>query len=990
MKDGYFQCYEEPLCSFCVSDAFFIRGVSSPGKTQTAPSGRQFTFSIPSRSGSRFGRNKRQRYKAAWILNFTELFSTFKRRKCLTLEEILSIVQNAWQGPEFPPLRIPAFDVNDMEHNKSLSTEMRSPIPQRRRLSLPEEIMRKHNLAMERANHSQETKQWDKGAECSSDPNLCRKKDSNLMRKSTLLRRLWGDTHKSKLSGSFQEWQHSYKRLSSTQSLSSAHSSPEHLRKFDLPLHKKFSSIPNRSSSSRCEDKTSPKRNGTSALKSVSKTSYSGTRESPTKYTVSSYTNVSGSNSDSAYSNSFSGGTTSKNDDNGNPSRLTQESAVQTGTITNLNVISNVCLSQSTLDVIFKEVMKDVNTKPHGDISISNAIVTYDDNSAEIKLDKAPKFSFDSQNANLLPHVEKLIISKVRAGSPYGKPDPCVSPPSVPRFSAVPRTTSMEVNTSEEDKEESDTASFVDSLEDFSSPGNVSKSRASISDVEQLLPEGRKATSSTSSRKSSMFFIPIEDNRDKETKSVSELLPMKVREKLTERQQKREEKLKQYRHSIPLTTSNVNMIKSSLNIVNQLPKKRSKPVLPSIALLKRSSAKESPSARKKDSQPSQSTAKFSPTKQCSSEKRIEILHVMEYVEIPDTPRKSKIPVPVNTCSPKKTEFDKPSYLDLDNNRPSDHKIDQLIANILIDSLQHDEEAAKYEDIRNANPDTDATSKIPKIKESKNDNDAGNGNIDEEKKFLASSVPKRWVTVYTAQKDLQAPESTSDEGKKDLVDTGKGAEEVKKEKIVNIRDKRALNNIENKTKFGFSSYNNSFGEVQHPRGDKKEERKRSTGEWSVTISGSNTYGQLAPDVEMRLKFPKKHRSSSSSSFEKENSDNSFRFPKIEQPRFNNVQKRYSKERHKREEILPKIPTSKDTINKAESSVLSMTPSLIMPRQNRTSTSRYYFSRPRRTYSLPEVPPVINGGQYYEIIKRIPDILAITGRSISPELRSFEER
>ncbi|XP_066247562.1 serine-rich adhesin for platelets-like isoform X2 [Euwallacea similis] len=877
-----------------------------------------------------------------------------------------------------------------MENNKSLSTETRSPTPQRRRLSLPEEIMRKHNLAMERANHSQETKQWDKEVECSSDPNLCRKRDSNVMRKSTLLRRLWGDTHKSKLSGSFQEWQHSYKRLSSTQSLSSAHSSPEHSRKFDLSSHKKFSSTSNRFPSSRCEDKISPKRNVPSALKSASKTSYSGTRESTTKYTVSSYTNVSGSNSDSAYSNSFSGGTASKNDDNGNPSRLTQESAVQTGTVTNLNVISNVCLSQSTLDVIFKEVMKDVQTKPQGEFSINNATVTCDDSPTRIKIEKSPKFSLDSQNANPISDMEKFIMSKVRAGSPYVKPVSCASPPNVPRFSAVPRTSSMEVNTSEEDKEESDTASFVDSLEDFSSPRNISNSRASISDVEQFLPEGRKAASSTSCRKSSMFFIPIEDSRDKETKSVSELLPMKVREKLTERQHKREEKLKQYRHSIPLTTSNVNMIKSSLNVANQLPKKRSKPVLPSIASLKRSSAKESPTARKKDSQPSRSTTKSSPTKQCSAEKRIEILHVMEYVEIPEAPRKSKIPVLVNSSSPKKTEFNKPSYLDLDNNRPSDHKIDQLIANILIDSLQHDEEAAKYEDIKNANPGTDAASTIPEIKESKNDNDAGNGNIGEVKKNLPSSVPKGWVTVYTVQKDLQTPESTSDEGKKDLVDTEKGAEEVKKEKIVNIRDKRALNNIENKTKFGFSSFSNSFDEDHHPQGDKREEKKRSTGEWSVTISGSNTYGQLAPDVEMRLKFPKKHRSSSSSSFEKENSDNPFGFPKIDQPRFNNAQKRYSKGKHKGEEILPKIQTSRGTINKTESSVIPMTPSLTMPRQNRTSTSRYYFSRPRGTYSLPEVPPVMNGRQYYEIIKRIPDILAITGRSISPERRSFEER
>lgn len=62
---------------------------------------------------------------------------------------------------------------------------------------------------------------------------------------------------------------------------------------------------------------------------------------------------------------------------------------------------------------------------------------------------------------------------------------------------------------------------------------------------------------------------------------------------------------------------------------------------------------------------------------------------------------------------------------------------------------------------------------------------------------------------------------------------------------------------------------------------------------MTISGTNNYGQMAPDVEMRLKFPKKqYRSSSNSSFGKENNDDKCTFPKIhkEGKMFNN-ERRY---------------------------------------------------------------------------------------------------
>lgn len=105
---------------------------------------------------------------------------------------------------------------------------------------------------------------------------------------------------------------------------------------------------------------------------------------------------------------------------------------------------------------------------------------------------------------------------------------------------------------------------------------------------------------------------------------------------------------------------------------------------------------------------------------------------------------------------------------------------------------------------------------------------------------------------------------------------------------------------------------------------------------MTISGTNNYGQMAPDVEMRLKFPKKqYRSSSNSSFGKENNDDKCTFPKIhkEGKMFNN-ERRYlrgsvntsirihgqlikmlsDKLRQPEENNLPKIQTSRSRLIK----------------------------------------------------------------------------
>uniref|UniRef100_A0AAR5P1C0 Uncharacterized protein n=1 Tax=Dendroctonus ponderosae TaxID=77166 RepID=A0AAR5P1C0_DENPD len=942
--------------------------------------------------------------------------------------------------------------------NKASSSETRSPITQRRRLSVPETVMRKHNLALERSSVSQSKHfSWDKEAESWSDPNLNRKKDSNIIRKSTLLRRLWSDNSKPKLYGSFHEWQQSNRKLSSTQSLNSNNSSPEHLpRRFDRSSpHRKFSSSPSKLSSKFTEDQNtalSPKRK-LPVLQKTSRTSQS--RETTIKYTGSSFTNMSDTNSDSAYSNSISHFTESassrsnskgiQSDENSNrckeSKRLVKESGAQTRDVSNLNVISNISLSQSTLDVIFKEVMKDVGRVPAGNININTAAVTSDQEPA-LNNDNSPRFFIDATsdvNFNTSGDVEKLIIGKVRTGSPYSKPAE-LNQPLVPRFSAFPRTSSMEVNTSEEDKEDSETLSFVDSLEDFTSPRTMSNSCTSFSDVAQLLPEGKN---DESSRKSSTFFIPIQVKTDNADKSVSELLPNKVRERLNERQHQREEKLKQYRNSSQSTTSNVSIIKNTLNFSNHLPKKKVKPILPSIASLKKASIKEKKSehqSRRKHAEltRSRNDGTFrAQAKDISAEPskdaliiatgRREILQVTESAELsPDRSRKSKIPIPVCSCSSsRKVHFDKPSYLDFDN-YASDPKVDQLIANILIDSLNHNTGIDRSNEGNSSNYPKDKSSSgnngntrprhslsdesTKQLIALKNNNLSNNNNALPElngnsSKNNNSSIPKGWVTVYTVRKDLESPESTSDEGKKYLMATSGAADSVRErqyyEKIVPCdencdypKNSFIPSNRHEKataeTRLDMN-YLNKFESARKSTKRDSQQEKTSLGEWSVTISGTNTYGQAAPDVEMRLKFPKKHRTNSYSSFEKENNQNSHcRFPKIDADATKlNCERQYQKEKSQNYDNLPKIKNTRRT-RKREGSVLSMSSSVMIPRQTKTSTSRYHFSRPRERFSLPEVPSMLNERQCFDIMKQIPDILAVTGRSISPELRPMEER
>ncbi|XP_075984773.1 uncharacterized protein LOC142982246 isoform X3 [Anticarsia gemmatalis] len=129
--------------------------------------------------------------------------------------------------------------------------------------------------------------------------------------------------------------------------------------------------------------------------------------------------------------------------------------------------------------------------------------------------------------------------------------------PVVPRFSALPHTDSMEVNTSSSDDADligSDCTSLVDSLDDPNSPRSVLLRRAysgrrgelvrSAIDVLDLLPENVRRDDTPQPRdKPESFFIGIKDNEcdcDKENVNVADRMPEKIKQRLYRRHRKRE------------------------------------------------------------------------------------------------------------------------------------------------------------------------------------------------------------------------------------------------------------------------------------------------------------------------------------------------------------------------------------------------------------------------------------------------------------------
>lgn len=822
--------------------------------------------------------------------------------------------------------------------------------------------------------------QWRGEIAAGSDPNLSKKRDSGLMRKSTLLRRMWSNSKpftSSRFSGSFYEWQHSFGKMSSgksTHSLTSTHSSPEHKSQSRRSLNSnEFKTSPQHFSQNRkmspkhLGDSTdsnkrclSPKRkvsvyNGNYEYSSYSNNSttdnsnissldnrtaqtFTPKTESEsysTRSTTTSYTTFS-DNSDSAFTNSqysnnnsttatttttktssseitkqfieesdisnheANNGPSNNNSPRDSTSNTKQtsdvnESGTQTSDVTNLNVISNVQLSQSTLDLIFQQVIQDVNKTNLNQVSVNTIPIPISDNTNTevINVQQVPSFFLNRKEDITTDNPEhsrivKYMISNIGTGSPYSKPAE-VPQVVVPRFSALPRTSSMEVNTSsaESEDKESDTVSLVDSLEDPHSPridGNFNNYDDKLvrgdMNLTPILPDNSDKTDKKKSKtpKPSTFFIPIESNQT-ETKAVSDLMPTKVREKLAKRQQKREEKMLQTKSKFSSPRSDSNYISASdnqlhfvvdtssdfnLNSTPNLPhvnymkqKKRSKPLLPSIESIRRikvdkcdkepkpKSVKRKSISKENSTEYHQSKAKqwmpktrnkmqekltpiytskneyvydaeprriYHKTEFSNNNKRIEILEIMECVDGTEKNQmfkgKSKIPVLINQKLPKiNDKSNKPSFLDFDKVE-IDPKLDQLIANILIDTLNNSTEVektssrivterrspsspvkhsgnSKYlqkfevipeelqssteenqilsKDISNNNSEIDTNNTATGSRTKENPTYKGKAAIAVVRDENLSTIPKGWITFYMLHKNQGSPDSTSDEG-----------------------------------------------------------------------------------------------------------------------------------------------------------------------------------------------------------------------------------
>ncbi|KAI4466837.1 hypothetical protein MML48_2g00002128 [Holotrichia oblita] len=477
------------------------------------------------------------------------------------------------------------------------------------------------------------------------------------------------------------------------------------------------------------------------------------------------------------------------------------ESSTQTPNTANLNVISNIQLSESTLNVIFNHVLQDVNNKPVNSLNMTSLTAILQDENKENKQEnqKGKTVEADSKIINVQPvpsfylnrkedivvstehsRVIKYMISNVGTGSPYSKPAE-IPQVIVPRYSALPRTSSMEVNTSSLDStdRDSDTVSLVDSLEDGISPNRLDQNvlerdddnPVKTDDLSALLPDNSdNSKKSKTPQKSAVFFIPIENKPTEDNKPVSYHLPARVKEKLSRRQLKREQKMLQAKSNITSPRSDSNYISASDNqisftvnnnpeyaevksvpllpeINNHKTRKKSRAILPSIQNIRkikidsRDNIKYTECERIRDrsnkpikrrsitkyekitskNEPQWSSRNFHKipekltpiytskneytcdtmpkeiyhkTEFANSNKRIEILEIMECLDNDQQhhsfPKvgKSKIPILVHNKLPRieKKTFSKPVYLDFNEAQDYDPKMDQLIANILIDTL----------------------------------------------------------------------------------------------------------------------------------------------------------------------------------------------------------------------------------------------------------------------------------------------------------------
>lgn len=830
------------------------------------------------------------------------------------------------------------------------SSDTSSPVLLRRRLSAPETIMRKHMLVQQQSQDSDiqppsdvRSCHWRLESGIGSDSNLSKKRDIGFMRKSTLMRRLWGSykplsERTSRFSSSFYDSHYG----KSNASLNSNTSSPEHVKckckcaseEFKTPpVPQKVANVklqPQTSEQNKIppEDSAKPQMSHFSPSRSRKTCHSSSSAENPTSSInsrSSTTKNTSGAeadsencstvtrttdNSDSAYTNTHSNFTDTSTDnstaytsvfsdqfieENGNvgetecenipqvnnkllPEGL-NDNSTQTTTTTNLNVISNIQLSQSTLNLIFNQVMQDARKSSHTDINISAAssrdVPIAESNVIQVK--QVPSFYLKTEEDKIVNadhhRLLKCMVSNLRTDHLYGKSSG-VQGTVVPRYSAVPRTTSMEVNTSSADStDKEDNISLVDSLEGSCSPytdmnlNSRYDDKPVRGDISPLLPDN--SIKSNKYEKASVFFIPIETNSNTEVKSVADHLPDKMRERLCNRQIKRQQKCRETKNQQGSAKSDSNYVSASDNghqvnldnskqsLLNSLPdinsnkcKKKTKPLLPNIESMKKTKCKTGPKSeglekpKEKSKQykkkigkpqlepherpphyisktqhtvleqlsPSYMTKRdytysivpnriYHKTEFTNSNKHIEILEIVDCIE-PLSHRRSsrrhsktnhsKIPVLVQSKLPsisKSAKNQKPRFLDFEQGHEDDPKIDQLIANILIDALNKNEpqsspedkamndhkvekrppvtppaplrQSNKYQQIFEAIPEERASLKSSSEDASDPIKRAENEELKQgASKEKESSVPKGWVTFYTIPK---GEDSTSEEG-----------------------------------------------------------------------------------------------------------------------------------------------------------------------------------------------------------------------------------
>ncbi|KAK9746137.1 hypothetical protein QE152_g6366 [Popillia japonica] len=885
------------------------------------------------------------------------------------------------------------------------------------------------------------------------------------------------------------------------------------------------------------------------------------------------------------------------------------ESSTQTPNTANLNVISNIQLSESTLNVIFNHVLQDVNNKPANSLNMTSLTAILQDENKENKqenreeaeskiinvqpIQSAPSFYLNRKEDIVVStehgRVIKYMISNVGTGSPYSKPAE-VPQVIVPRFSALPRTSSMEVNTSSLDStdRDSDTASLVDSLEDGVSPDRPNQNVLENSeDLSAFLPDNSENTKKTKTpQKSAVFFIPIENKLPQDNKPVSYHLPARVKDKLSRRQMRREQKMQQAKSNITSPRSDSNYISASDNQISftvnnngEYPEVKSnirrikidskdnikytecerirdrsnKPIKRrSITKYEKITSRNEPSwsSRNFHKIPEKLTPIYTSrneytcdtmpkeiyhkTEFGNSNKRIEILEIMECLDndqhhsFPKAGR-SKIPILVHNKLPKieKKTFSKPVYLDFHEIPNYDPKMDQLIANILIDTLnkcENDsadskrnilnltsekrpddvnlinlgkyqqkfdvipEELSRQSSLEDSSSKSEKTTTTSRLIETAADiltknvlknnnihtrsNSNKNSSVENSKSedytktnpsFISGgkiedvlTIPHGWITFYMLHKNQGSSDSSSDEGtklereKRNVREEGK--KEIRRESCndyskdqntksermpmensedvttVNKRDKSrrdTLDTILSSDAFSdnlnpilphtnneqsskqYSSYKNvnNSNSINNSNNTRFTENGHSTTQgWSVTVSGMNSYGQPAPDVEMRLKF---HKSKENADFcsqtkdEEENVGNSASYC-YQTERSCQLLKRHN--HHNIINSVVSVTTADDNFRNGRLPIInqnrrlsqqidpgltnSVVPFGFEPRQTKTSTRRYALNRHVRNLETSDVnvstENILNLSTE-RMLRKLSE-MTVNGNGINPEKRS----